>query len=408
MQTSSSPKFKRSLNLLLVVLYGLGATIGAGIYVLVGVTAERAGVHAPLAFLIAAVVMAFTAGSFSELVVRMPVTAGEAAYVLRGFHSKTLSLVVGLMVVTAGLVSAATVTIGGAGYINVFVDLPQPVVVTVIVVVMGAVVAWGITESVVFAGIFTVLEIAGLLVIVAFGFGHDPALALRLVEVVPATFDLAIWSGVLSAGLLAFFAFVGFEDIVNIAEEVKRPAHTLPWAIALTLAISTLLYLSVVSVAVLTVPIPELAASNAPLAIVFERVTGASRGYMSAVAIIATLNGMIIQMIMASRVLYGLSRQGQLPARLGEVHPVTHTPLNATLVVVLVVYALAMLFPIELLAERTAQVTLTIFSIVNVALIKIKLEERGGNFERRVFEVPMVVPIMGVVTSVALLLIGFL
>ncbi|MGH1418019.1 MAG: APC family permease [Hyphomicrobiaceae bacterium] len=408
MAEKKSPELKRSLSLTLVVLYGLGATVGAGIYVLIGVTAQHAGVYAPFSFLIAALVMAPTAASFSELSVRMPYTAGEAAYVMRGFGSRTLSLVVGLMVVTAGMVSAAAVTIGGAGYLRAFVDLPEPVIVTVIVAFMGLVVAWGITQSVAFAGTLTAIEIAGLLVIGVFGFGGDPNLFFRLPEVVPSTFDITIWTGILSAGLLAFFAFVGFEDIVNIVEETKRPEFTMPWGIGLTLIISVMLYFVVASVAVLSVPIPELAASKSPLSDVFETVTGASARYMSAIAVIATLNGMIIQMIMASRVLYGLARQDQLPAAIGRINPVTRTPLMATGLVVLIVYVLAMLFPIERLAEWTAQVTLCIFTIVNVALIRIKLNGPDSEADMPSFEVPIYVPVIGVLFSVGLLLTGLL
>ena len=401
-------KLKRALSLPLVVLYGLGGTVGAGIYVLVGVAAERAGVHAPLAFLLAAFVMSFTAASFAELSVRFPVTAGEAAYVLHGFRSERLALVIGLMVVSAGVVSAATVAVGSAGYIMNFVTLPQPILVTLAVFALGAVVCWGITESVVLASLLTVIEVLALIVLIAYGFAGAETVVPRLPEILPVTSDFAIWSGVLSAGLLAFFAFIGFEDIVNVAEEAKSPATTLPRAIALTLIISTVLYLLVASVAVLAVPPPELAASRSPLATVFGRVTGFSPSAMSAVAIIATLNGMIIQMIMASRVLYGLGRQGQLPAWLADVHPLTRTPLYATLVIIAIVYALAMLFPIETLAEWTSQITLIIFTVVNLALIKLKLEEKTDPESDQAFQVPIAVPVLGVVSSIGLLLTGFI
>ncbi len=401
-------KLKRSLNLPLVVLYGLGGTVGAGIYVLVGVAAERAGVHAPVAFVLAAVVMSFTAASFAELSVRFPVTAGEAAYVLNGFQSERLALVIGLMVVTAGVVSAATVAVGSAGYIMTFVTLPQSILVTIAVFVIGAIVCWGITQSVLIASLLTIVEVLALVVLIAFGFAGEQSVAPRLAEIIPPSFDFAIWSGVMSAGLLAFFAFIGFEDIVNIAEEAKTPATTLPRAIALTLIISTALYLLVASVAVLAVPVEELVASRSPLATVFEQVTGFPAPVMSAIAIIATLNGMIIQMIMASRVLYGLGKQGQLPAWLATVHPLTQTPLYATLVIIAIVYSLAMLFPIETLAESTSQITLIIFSIVNLALIKLKTDDNTKLESEAAFQVPISVPVLGVISSLGLLLTSFI
>lgn len=392
---------RRALSLPLVVLYGLGVTIGAGIYVLIGATAGVAGIHAPLSFCLAALVMAPTAASFAELSGRMPVSAGEAAYVRAGFNSHVMALIVGMMVVTAGVVSAAAVAIGAAGYIRVFIDASGPFIVILVVISMGAAAAWGILESVSLASILTVIEIGGLFLIVAAGIGNDPSILLRAGEVVPATLDPAPWGGILAAGLLAFFAFIGFEDLVNIAEEAKDPVAVLPRAIFLTLSVSTLIYVVVVSVAVLSVPLDELAASNAPLGYVFETVTGRSPLFISAIAIIATLNGIIVQMIMASRVLYGLSAQGDLPAVLARLNPVTRTPLLATGLVVATVLLLALAFPIEGLAEMTSRVTLTIFSLVNLALILLKL--RGDTPPEGVFTVRPWVPGAGLALSLTLL-----
>jgi amino acid transporter len=219
--------------------------------------------------------------------------------------------------------------------------------------------------------------------------------------VVPGSFDPVIWSGVFSAGLLAFFAFIGFEDMVNIAEEVKEPLKVLPWAIFLTLVLSTLIYVAVVSVAVLSVPVEGLAASKAPLGYVYESVTGGSPLVISAIAIVATLNGIIVQMIMASRVLYGLSAQGDLPAVLAQVSPWTRTPLIATALVVAIILILALAFPIEGLAEMTSRVTLTIFSLVNLALLRIKLREDAP--PEGMFTVALWVPAAGLGLSLLLL-----
>ena len=345
--------------------------------------------------------MAPTAASFAELSGRMPISAGEAAYVRAGFNSHAMALVVGLMVVTAGVVSAAAVAIGAAGYIRVFIDIPEPVAVTLVIIVMGGAAAWGIIESVSLAGVLPVIEIAGLCVIVAAGIYSEPSIVLRAGEVVPATLDPAAWNGILAAGLLAFFAFIGFEDLVNIAEEAKDPEAVLPRAIFLTLTVSTLVYVLVVSVAVLSVPLDGLAASKAPLGYVFETVTGKTPLFISAIAIVATLNGIIIQMIMASRVLYGLSAQGGLPATLSRINPVTRTPLLATGLVVFTVLLLALAFPIEGLAEMTSRVTLTIFSLVNLALILLKL--RGEAPPEGVFTVRLWVPVAGLLLSLSLL-----
>ncbi len=399
--TRQPPGLKRVLGLTLVVLYGLGVTIGAGIYVLIGATAGQAGIYAPVSFCIAALVMAPTAASFAELSSRMPVSAGEAAYVREGLNSRGLALIVGLLVVTAGVVSAAAVAIGAAGYISVFIEAPDGLIISLVVLAMGLAAAWGILESVFLAGVLTLIEIGGLALIVVAGIGNDPSIVLRFGEVVPGSFDPLIWSGVFSAGLLAFFAFIGFEDLVNIAEEVKEPLKVLPWAIFLTLVLSTLIYVCVVSVAVLSVPLEGLAASKAPLGYVYERVTGGSSLVISAIAVVATLNGIIVQMIMASRVLYGLSAQGDLPGILSQISPATRTPLIATALVAAIILVLSLAFPIEGLAEMTSRVTLTIFSLVNLALLRLKLREDAPPED--IFTVGLWVPVAGLSASLLLL-----
>ncbi len=365
-------ELRRALSLPLLVLYGLGVTIGAGIYVLIGAAVARAGLYAPLSFALAALAMVFSACSFAELSGRYPVSAGEAAYVRTGLNSKAMGLLTGLLVVTSAVISSAAIAIGSAGYMQQFLAVPQTVIVVAVLVLLGAIAAWGIMESVALAGFLTVVEVTGLAIIIVAGFWVQPEMIARLPEVIPDDISLEVFSTIVSASLLAFFAFIGFEDLVNLAEEAKDPARNMPRAIWLTLAGATLIYVLVVFVAEMSVPADELAASKAPLALVFERITGLSPVLITAVAIFATLNGVIVQIIMASRVLYGLSSQGSLPAVIGRVNPTTRTPLVATTLVVVLVLTLALFFPIEQLAEWTSLVVLTIFSLVNLALLRLK------------------------------------
>src|SRR5450759_5569482 len=153
---------RRRLGLTLLVLYGTGITVGAGIYVLIGAVAGHAGIYAPWSFVLAAAVMALTVSSYAELSTRFPVSAGEAAYVRAAFRSRALSTAVGLLTVLIGVVSSAAVTLGSAGYIQQFIDLPQGLIVEVVALTLGAVAAWGILESVALASIFTVIEVGGL------------------------------------------------------------------------------------------------------------------------------------------------------------------------------------------------------------------------------------------------------
>ena len=401
--SAPSVPLKRSLSLLQATLYGLGVTIGAGIYVLIGAAAARAGMHAPVAFVLAAVLMAFTAASFAELAGRMPVAAGEAAYVRDAFQSDKLALLVGLLVVAVAVVSAAAISVGSAGYISVFIALPEPVLIAAVVLAMGAIAGWGIKESVIFAGVMTVIEVGGLLLLILAGMASGPELVTRLPEVLPPLGDASVIAGLMGTVMLAVFAFIGFESLANVAEEVRDPQRTLPRAIFLTLALSTLLYVLVVWVALVAVPREELAQSKAPLALVFERLTGASPHTMSLIAIVATLNGIIVQVIMSSRVLYGLARQGELPAFFGAVNSATQTPLNATAITTALVLVLAVLLPLHHLADLTSRITLVVFALVNLALIRIKAQPQPA--PAGTYVAPAWMPWAALVTCAGLLIV---
>src|SRR5665213_3489532 len=323
---------RRRLGLPLLVLYGVGITIGAGIYVLIGAVAGHAGRYAPWSFLLAAFTMAFTVGSYAELATRFPVSAGEAAYVRAAFRSRTASTLTGLMTILIGIVSSATVSLGAAGYIGQFVDWPQAIIVA--------------------AGIHARVPVASALVL--------------------PPFDAGTLSGIGYASLLAFFAFIGFEDLANVVEEAKAPHRDIPRAMALTLVISTVLYVAVAAIAVAAVPVGELAASPAPLSLVFHTIANVSPVTISLIAIVATLNTILAQMTMAARVVYGMARQGDLPGFAGRVHPKTATPLFATAVIVVATLALALLVPFERLAEGTSLATLLVFLLVNLSLLRLR------------------------------------
>src|SRR5450830_1081487 len=389
---------QRRLSLPLLVLYGIGITIGAGIYVLIGAVAGHAGRYAPWSFVLAAVVMAFTVGSYAELTTRFPVSAGEAAYVRAAFGSRAASTLTGLLTIVIGIVSSAAVALGAAGYIAQFTDLPPSAVVALLLVVLGAVAAWGILESVLLASLFTLIEAGGLLVIIVAGLQAEVPLASALA--VPPL-DIGTLSGIGYASLLAFFAFIGFEDLANVVEEAKVPQRDIPRAMVLTLLISTALYLAVAAIAVLAVPVDRLAASSAPLSLVFRAVSSISPASISAIAIVATLNTILAQMTMAARVIYGLARQGDLPRVAGHVHPKTATPLFATALIVATTIALALLVPFERLAEGTSLATLVVFALVNLSLLRLrhrKIHTPGPHVRVSVW-----VPAAGLATCLAMM-----
>jgi basic amino acid/polyamine antiporter, APA family len=369
--TSMVPALRRRLGLLLLVLYGTGITIGAGIYVLVGAVARHSGLYAPWAFATAAVVMALTVASYAEMATRYPVSAGEAAYVRAAFGSRAGSTGVGLLTFVTGIIASAAVTLGGAGYVRQFVDWPAPLIVVILVVMLGMVAAWGILESVLLAGLFTLIEMGGLLLIVGSAVHADLAFTPVIFTLPPL--EPVVLSGIGFASLLAFFAFVGFEDLANVVEEAKLPHRDIPLAMVFTLLITAVLYVLVAAVSVSAVSPGELANSAAPLSLVFRRVAGVSPATFNAIAVVATLNTVLAQMTMASRVIYGMARQGDLPPVLGQVESRTGTPMVATAIVAVAVVGLALVFPLELLAESTSLATLVTFALVNLSLLRIRL-----------------------------------
>lgn len=409
----SNAVLNRSLTLPLLVLYGLGVTIGAGIYVLVGATASKAGFYAPVSFLLAALVVAFTGFSYAEMGTRYPVSSGEAVYVRNGFSSRKLALLVGLMVAGSGVVSAAAVSIGAVAYIGHFINVSDVILTVGLILILGLVASWGILESVTIAALFTLIEVSGLCFVVYYSFNLKPDLLADIGELVPPM-EAGAWAGIMSAGLLAFFAFVGFEDIANVAEEVKNPRRNLPLAIILTLFVATAIYFMVVSVVILVVPMEVLRESDAPLALVFENASPTTRGVFTFIATIATINGVLIQIIMASRVLYGLATKAApknawqiaVTQKLSMVNPLTRTPLVATGFVVGIILCLALFFPISRLAEATSSIILIVFIMVNLALIRLKMQKKDS--ESKYFHTSLWVPICGALSCLLLLLSGFM
>jgi amino acid transporter len=401
----ASASLRRSIGLTGLVLYGLGVTIGAGIYVLVGETVLRAGEFAPASFLLSAFVMAFTAGAFAELVGRVPKAAGEANYIEAAFRLAPLTVIIGLAILIEAMIAAAAITVGASGYVAQVIPLPQPALIVLIIVVMATVAAWGIRETVIIAGIMTVAEVAGLLVIIGAGIGSDSEILASLPRaLVPPLSDWVAVSGVFSASLIAFFAYIGFDDVVNLVEEARNPRRIMPWALGLTLLIVTLLYVLVSHISATAIPVAEFKTTTAPISLLFERLTGFSPLTITLVAILATMNGVGIILVMAARVTYGMARERRLPAWIGKVNPHTRTPLRATVLVATIVLGLALFTPLDTLAETTSEVLLSVFVFVNAALVWLKI--RRVPAPQGTFTVPLAVPVLGAIFCLFLLIAG--
>ncbi len=396
-----NPKLKRNLTLSLLTFYGIGNIIGAGIYVLIGEVAGAAGLYTPIAFVLASILAGFSAFSFAELSSRMPKSAGEAVYIQKAFGIQNFSILIGLMVAITGIIAASTIVKGFTGYLDVFVLIPHWISTGFVILLLGGIAAWGIKQSAIVATIVSLLEIGGILFVLWVGKDLFLQVPERLPELVPLMGLSDGGFGIMLGAFLAFFAFVGFEDMVNVAEEVKNPTKNMPRAIIIALIVVTILYFLVSLLAVLAVPLEDLSATTAPLALIFQNATGEVPIVISLIALFAVTNGAMIQIIMSSRILYGLSSHGWIPELFGRIHPKTHTPLISTSIITGIILILSLSFPIGILAQMTSFIILSVFTIINLALWKIKTMEPAPD---GVKVYPIWVPIVGFFISLGFVL----
>ena len=387
----------------MMVFFGLGNILGAGIYVLIGKVAGHAVMFTPISFLVAALATVFTAFAYAELTSRFPVSAGAAIFVNEGFNYKPLSLFVGLLLIFTAIVSSSTVMRGSVGYLQYFIGLPGSVLIIIVLVVLGGIAAWGVKESALVVGLISIIELLGLVIVIFAARNSISEFPARIHEFIPA-FKWSDINGIMAGAFLAFYAFLGYEDMVNMAEEVNEPVRDLPYSIIASLVIATLLYMVVATVSVLTLSPDILSQSDAPLAAVYKHATGLEPAVLSAISIIAVINGALIQIIMASRVCYGMSRRKWIPEFFGLVHPYTRTPVIATLIITLLILIMALWLPIVTLARITSSGLLVIFILVNLSLLNIK---RKQPVKENIFTIPAWVPASGLVISALFLFFQF-
>lgn len=398
------PKLRRVVTTWMLALYGTGNIIGAGVYVLIGKIAEPAGYLSVIAFLLAALVAFCAALSYAELAARFPVSAGVAVYLHEAFKKSRLSTAIGLLLVGAGIVSIATLLKGFAGYFYEIIPLPQLITMMIAMAILLAITLRGIKESVGFAAILTAIEVGGLLFLVGSilfaqptaitDFGNHFLASLQSINGVA-------FAGIISAAFIAFYAFIGFEDMVNIAEEVKQPQTAFPRAIIIAMATVTVLYV-LVAVVVLGVVSPDiLSKDSAPLAHAYTAATGNAAGVIIIVSLIATLNGIIVNMIMGSRFLYGMAMRGWIPKWFTKVSG-RHIPTRGTWVVALVALLAAILLPIGQLAQITSLMLLFVFFAVNLSLVIIRRRDTEKSLHLRLSH--PTVPWLGAIASGALLI----
>jgi amino acid transporter len=392
---------KRALGFWALAAYGIGDILGAGIYALMGKVAGTAGYVSWLSFLVSLVVAGFTALSYSELVTRFPYSGGESFYTEKGFRRKGIALVTGWLVFCAGTFSLAAISRAFSGYLQgIMPAVPGWLLVTAFMLLLGYINFRGIRESSIANIICTLIEASGLIFVVVVGLIYlkgNPG-AVQQAPLVPAG-DIP-WGKVLQGSALAFFAFIGFQDMVNVAEEVREPARDFPKAIITALAAAGGLYIVIAVIATVIIPPEVLGQSSAPLLEVVRAARGSSFDEMfTLIALFAVANTGLLNFIMSSRLLYGMSRQKLLPSWLERIDPKRQTPHFAIGAVLLAALVLALTGTIEHLAGTTSVLLLVVYVVVNLSLVIIKFRKD----EKASFSVPIIVPLAGALTSLGII-----
>ncbi len=359
----SGAGLRRVLTFWPLVLYGMGVIVGAGIYVALAAVMARAGPAAPIAFLLAGLSAGLTGLCYADLAGRFPQAAGAAAYVRLGFNSDFLGLLVGAATTFAVATAAAAIAHGAVQFLVNLVPVSPLLLTGALVAAFTCVAAAGVRSSVGIAAAAGVIEIAGLLAAIAAGLMTAPEY--HRPDIVPTSFTE--WRAALAGAFIAFFAFIGFETLANMAEETKNPRSTVPLSILVAVAASIILYVGVALAAVLA----GQGGAN-PLLALFE---GSTARVFAVLAFVAVANGVLVEIMMLSRLFYGMANTGQLPAWLAAVNPRTRTPAVATLTAGVIVLAAAVLLPFESLLVLTNAVALGIFLLVDLALVLIHRRE---------------------------------
>jgi APA family basic amino acid/polyamine antiporter len=403
MPASPEPELKRAISRNMLLALVVGDVLGAGIYALVGAVGARVGGAIWAAFLLALTLALFTASAYAELVTKYPLAAGAALYVNRAWRRPFLTFLVAFAVMSSGLTSASTLARAfGGDYLSVFVDAPATLVALLFITAVAVINFRGISESVRLNVVLTSIELTGLLLVVVAGVAAivhggadiDAGRVFDFKEGESVLFAMAGGAG------LAFFALIGFEDSVNMAEECREPARDYPRALFGGLLAAGGIYFLITTVASIVVPTGRLAASDGPLLeVVKADPLSLPPRLFSAIALCALANGALINMIMASRIVYGMARERILPARLGAVHGERGTPFVAIAVTTAIAMVLIVSGDLKGLADTTVLLLLLVFSVVNIAVLVL----RRDPVDHSHFQAPTAVPMVGAVVSVALM-----
>ena len=412
----NTPELKRVMGPGLLLLFVVGDILGTGVYALVGDVAGEVGGAAWLPFLVAFAVATVTAFSYLELVTKYPQAAGAALYAHKAFGIHFITFIVAFVVMCSGITSASTASRAFSANFFEGIGVAEPSKLGVALLALGFMAALaainfrGVGESIKLNVVLTIVEITGLVAVIMVGMWAFSGGDVDFSRVV--AFDTAdqknTFMAVTAATSLAFFAMVGFEDSVNMAEETKDPVKTFPKILLSGLSIAGIVYILVSIVAVALVPVGELQASDTPLV---EVVKAGAPGLpideiFPFITMFAVSNTALINMLMASRLIYGMARQHVLPPGLGVVHPTRRSPWAAIIFTTVIAFGLIIYVStaasdnaISVLGGTTSLLLLAVFAVVNVAVLVLRRDVRqaGGHFKT-----PTVLPVIGFVVSLYL------
>jgi len=395
-------KLNRAIGPGLLLLFIVGDVLGTGIYALTGKVAQEVGGIVWLPFLVAFVVAALTACSYLELVTKYPKAAGAALYTEKAFGIHFVTFIVAFAVMSSGLTSSSTAARAFAENFSTgfALDLGGWAVTLIglgFVAVIALINMRGVGESVMVNAVFTCIELTGLIIIIGIGmmvFGAGEADVGKAFEF--GGREEGVFWPVIAGTTLAFFAMVGFEDSVNMAEETKEPSRIFPRILFAGLAIAAALYLVVSIVAISIVPVEELAEGDTPLLKVVE--TGAPSfppWIFGLITMIAVGNSALINLLMASRLVYGMSEEGVLPGALSKVDKRRKTPTTAIIFTTLLAAGLiTFVGAVPELGGTTALLLLGVFTVVNVAVLVLKRDK----VKHEHFRTPVWVAVAGTAT----------
>jgi APA family basic amino acid/polyamine antiporter len=401
---SDEPQLRRTIGPAQMALYGLGSMLGAGIYGLIGKAAGQVGNAVWLAFVVALVAALLTALSYASLGSRYPRAAGAAYVTGRAYGFPLLSFMVGLALICSGLTSIATQSQVFAANIAALFgieSLPVSWLALGFLLILAGIVLRGIREAMWLNVLCTLVEAGGLVLVIVAGMSYWGSV--DYFETPAASGDGHAVLLVMQGAVLAFFAFIGFEDMINVAEETRNPERTVPLGLILAMVSAAILYIAVAVTAVSVVPWAELAEAPGPITEVIGRAAPfISPALFTVITLFAVANTALVNYITASRLIYGMSRQGLLPARLGSVHATRRTPHIAIAAFFLVLAPLALLGTLTELAAATVLLLLLVFMVVNGALFILK--GRKGEPPGR-FEIPRFLPALGALVCLVLIVV---